>query len=254
MRCDIEVSFSGQKSSAKTVRGPSGNVSHRTTTACKEKERLHHNMQLLLLSEEESSVSVKPLDTEPAECETNKLSADELKSLIDMDSKPQNMTGKPSESYGFGNLRCQSNSEARDVEGDKQEVFDPFAEGTELSLPSKYRKLKATSIKLYSDLRNNAESRDKSPPCQYFLHRLETEFDMENISTHKEIQDRTNTLLEEHEKWLRLTGDMVSRSYKLSEDSPWQEVYKCYRHWQIVLSKFNELQRRTQQLLEGKKY
>ena len=127
MRCDIEVSLSGQKSSAKTVRGPSGNVSQRTTTACKEKERLHHNIQLLLSSEEECSVSVKPLDTstsvnesiESAECQTNKLSADELKSLIDMDSKPQNLTGKPSESYGLGNLRCQSNSEARDVEGEK---------------------------------------------------------------------------------------------------------------------------------------
>ena len=133
-------------------------------------------------------------------------------------------------------------------------MFDPFAEGSELSLPSTYRKLKATSIKLYSDLRNNAESRDKPSPCQYFLHRLETEFaDMETISTHKEIQDKTNSLLEEHEKWLRLIGNVVNQSYKLSEDSPWQEVYKCYRHWQIELSKFNELQKRTQQLLEGKK-
>ena len=112
---------------------------------------------------------------------------------------------------------------------------------------------KATSIKLYSGLRNIAESRDRPSPCQYFLHRLESEFDMENISTHKEIHDKTNSLLEEHEKWLRLTGDMVNRSFKLSENSPWQEVYKCYRHWQIVLSKFNELQRRTQQLFEGKK-
>ena len=164
-----------------------------------------------------------------------------------MDSKA------PRDSSGLGDLRCQSNSEARDVEGDKQELFDPFAEGTELSLPSKYRKLKATSIKLYSDLRNIAESRDRPSPCQYFFHRLESEFDMENISTHKEIQDKTNSLLEEHEKWLKLIGDVVNRSYKLSEDSPWQEVYKCYRHWQIVLSKFNELrQRRTQQLLEGK--
>ena len=99
----------------------------------------------------------------------------------------------------MGNLRCQSNSRARDVEGNKQELFDPFAEGSELSLPSKYRKLKATSIKLYSDLRNNAESRDKPSPCQYFLHRLESEFDMENISTHKEIQDKTNSFLEEHD-------------------------------------------------------
>ena len=170
-----------------------------------------------------------------------------------MDSKPHNKTRQRSESLGLGNLRCQSNSEARDVEDDKQELLDPFAEGTELSLPGKYRKLKATSIKLYSDLRNIAESRDRPSPCQYFLHRLESEFDMENISTHKEIQDKTNSLLEEHEKWLRLTGDVVTRSYKLSENSPWQEVYKCYRHWQIVLSKFNELQRRTQHLLEGKK-
>ena len=222
---------------------------------------MHHNLQLRLSSEKNSSVSDKPLDTltsieqstEPGECQSSKLSGDELKSLINMDSKPHNTTRQPSESLGLGNLRCQSNSEARDVEDDKQELLDPFAEGNELSLPGKYRKLKATSIKLYSDLRNIAESRDSPSPCQYFLHRLESEFDMENISTHKEIQDKTNSLLEEHEKWLRLTGVVVTRSNKLSEDSPWQEVYKCYRHWQIVLSKFNELQRRTQQLLEGKK-
>ena len=201
-------------------------------------------------SEKDSSVSDKPLDTlasveqstESGECQSSKLFGDELKSLINMDSKPHNTTRQPSESLGLGNLCCQSNSEARDVEDDKQELLDPFAEDTELSLPGKYRKLKATSIKLYSDLqRNIAESRDRP------------EFDMENIFTHKEIQDKTNSLLEEHEKWSRLTGDVVTRSYKLSENSPWQEVYKCYRHWQIVLSKFNELRRRTQQLLEGKK-
>ena len=222
---------------------------------------MHHNLQLPLSSEKNSSVSDKPLDTltsveqstEAGEYRSSRLSGDELKSLIGMDSKPQNTTRQPSESLGLGNLRCQSNSEAGDVEGDKEELLDPFAEGTGLSLPGKYRKLKATSIKLYSDLRNIAESRERPSSCQYFLHRLESEFDMENISTHKEIQDKTNSLLEEHEKWLRLTGDVVTRSYKLREDSPWQEVYKCYRHWQIVLSKFNELQRRTQQLLEGKR-
>ena len=170
-----------------------------------------------------------------------------------MDNKPQRVTGKPPESFGLGNLDCQSNLEARDFHVQKQEWFDPFAEGAELTLPGKYRKLKATSTKLYSELRSIAEASDKPLPFQNFVDRLESGFDIRGISTHKELQDKANGLLEEHEKLSCLTSDVVSRSYNLSEDSSWPEVYKCYRHWQVVLSKFNELQRRTQQLLEGKK-
>ena len=108
-------------------------------------------------------------------------------------------------------------------------------------------------MKLFSELRNIAEKSEKPSAWQHFVDRVEAGFDMGDISTHKELQDKAKGLLDEHEKLSRLTRDVVSRSHNLSEDSPWQEVYKCYRHWQIVLSKFNELQRRTQQLLEGEK-
>jgi len=73
---------------------------------------------------------------------------------------------------------------------------------------------------------------------------------MGDMSTRKELQDKAKGLLDEHEKLSRLTRAVVNRSHNLREDSSWPEVYKCYRHWQIVLRKFNELQRRTQQLLE----
>jgi len=76
---------------------------------------------------------------------------------------------------------------------------------------------------------------------------------MGDMSTRKELQDKAKGLLDEHEKLSRLTRAVVNRSHNLREDSSWPEVYKCYRHWQIVLRKFNELQRRTQQLLEGEK-
>ena len=165
----------------------------------------------------------------------------------------QSATGKPREFSGLGTLDCQSYSETRDYDVQKQESFDPFSEGAELTLPGKYRKLKATSTRLYSELRNIAEKIDKQTHCQRFIDRLESEFDMGDISTHEKLQDKANGLLDEHEKLTRLTSEVVNRSYNLSEDCSWPEVYKCYRHWQVVLSKFNELQRRTQQLLEGKK-
>jgi len=91
---------------------------------------------------------------------------------------------------------------------------------------------------------------DKPWPCEHFVERLETEFDVGNVSTHNKTQDKANGLLEDHEKLAMLTNAVVTRTYNLKDDSSWQEVYKCYRHWQIVLSKFNELQRRTQQLLQ----
>jgi len=89
-------------------------------------------------------------------------------------------------------------------------------------------------------------------PCEHFVERLEAEFDVGNVSTHKKTLDKANGLLEDHEKLVMLTNAVVTRSYNLKDDSSWQEVYKCYRLWQIVLSKLNELQRRTQQLLQGK--
>jgi len=89
-------------------------------------------------------------------------------------------------------------------------------------------------------------------PCEHFVERLEAEFDVGNVSTYKKTLDKANGLLEDHEKLAMLTNAVVTRSYNLKDDSSWQEVYKCYRHWQIVLSKFNEPQRRTQQLLQGK--
>jgi len=93
---------------------------------------------------------------------------------------------------------------------------------------------------------------DKPWPCEHFVERLETKFDMGNVSNHKKAQDKANGLLEDHEKLAMLINAVVTRSYNLEDDSSWQEVSKRYRHWQIVLSKFNELQRRAQQLLQGK--
>ena len=152
----------------------------------------------------------------------------------------------------MGKLDHQSKSDERVFQDGKEDSLDPFAEGTEFTLPVKYHKLKSTSTRLYSELRKIVDKDDKPWPCQHFVERLEAEFDVGNVSTHNEIHHKANGLLEDHKKLSVLTNAVVTRSYNLRDDSLWQEVYKCYRHWQIVLSKFNELQRRTQQLLQGK--
>jgi len=166
--------------------------------------------------------------------------------------KPQSVTGKPGQSSVLGKLDHQSKSQERVFQAGKEDWLDPFAENAELTLPAKYRKLKSTSTRLYSELRKILEKDDKPWPCKHFVERLEAEFDVGNVSTHSKTQDKANGLLEDHEKLAMLTNAVVTRSYNLKDDSSWQEVYKCYRHWQIVLSKFNELQRRTQQLLQCK--
>jgi len=122
----------------------------------------------------------------------------------------------------------------------------------QFTLPAKYRKLKSTSKRLCSELRKIVQKDDKPWPCEHFVERLKAEFDGGNVSKHSKTQDKANRLLEDHEKLAMLTNAVVTRSYNLKDDSLWQEVYKCYRHWQTVLSKFNDLQRRTQQLLQGK--
>ena len=171
----------------------------------------------------------------------------------DLSNKFQNTTGKPCKSSGLSNQDGQCTQETRYVHGQKEEWFDPFSKEAELVLPGKYRKLKATSSRLYSELKSVTCQRDEPSPCQHFVNRIECVFDAEGISTHETLKSNARGLLEEHEKLTRLTDEVVNRSNNLNENSSWSEVYKCYRHWQVVLSKFNELQRKTQQLLEGKK-
>ncbi|XP_068673645.1 uncharacterized protein [Montipora foliosa] len=169
-------------------------------------------------------------------------------SLTERDHKPGSVTRKSPESvFALRKGDCLPNSD----QADKQEMFDPFGEGAELKLPIKYRRLKATTAKLYSELENFSEKRESPLPSQQFVQGIESLFDMGDIPTHSELQDKGIALLKEHEKLSKLTSNVVNRSQNLDDDSPWPEVYKCYRLWQIVLNKFNELQKGTQQLLEG---
>ena len=171
----------------------------------------------------------------------------------DLSNKFQSTTGKPCKYSGLSDQDGQCTQETRHVHGQKEEWFDPFSKEAELVLPGKYRKLKATSSRLYSELKSVTCKRDEPSPSQHFVNRIECVFDAEGIPTHETLQRNARGLIEEHEKLTRLTDEVVNRSNNLNEKSSWSEVYKCYRHWQVVLSRFNELQRKTQRLLEGKK-
>ena len=185
---------------------------------------------------------------------SNSSSNTQPSALAVMDKKQGNVIGKSPESVSEHVKReSRSNSRRTNMQVDKQEMFDPFTEGSELKLPVKYRKLKAASAKLYSELEKIADNRETSLACQQFLHDVESVFDMGNIPTYSELQGRATELLEEHEKLSALVNNVVHRSHTIGDDSPWPEVYKCYRHWQIVLNKFHELQKKTQQLLKGKR-
>ena len=174
--------------------------------------------------------------------------------LTVMDEKQGNVIGKSQELVSKEVKReSRSNSWSTNLQVYKEEMFDPFTEGSELKLPVKYRKLKAASAKLYSELEKIADNRETSLACQQFLHDIEFVFDMGNIPTYRELQGRATKLLEEHEKLSKLINNVVHRSRNVDDDSPWPEVYKCYRQWQIVLKKFHELQKKSQQLLKGKR-
>ena len=174
--------------------------------------------------------------------------------LTVMDEKHGDVIGKSPESVSeHVKQESRPSSWRTNLQVDKQEMFDPFTEGSELKLPVKYRKLKAASAKLYSELEKIADNRETSLACQQFLHDVESVFDMGNIPTYSELQGRATELLEEHEKLSALVNNAVHRSHNIGDDFPWREVYKCYRHCQIVLNKFHDLQKRTEQLLKGKR-
>ncbi|XP_078347197.1 uncharacterized protein LOC144632421 isoform X1 [Oculina patagonica] len=258
-------SKTGAESSGKVVQRVKApeklNLEEKDNHAKTHSEESRRDLQIALSSEKDCAASAKPLDkaddvnkfTEcSGEFQVSKLQVDKAKQLALNDDKPQCVTGKPGEFSRLGNLDSQFKSEERVFQDRREDTLDPFAEGAEFALPGKYRKLKSTSTRLYSELRKIVEKDDKPSHCQHFVERLETVFDVGNVSTLNEIHDKANGLLEEHEKLSLLGNAVVTRSHNLRDDSSWQEVYKCYRHWQIVLSKFNELQRRTQQLLQGK--
>ena len=259
--------------SSKTGAEPSGKVTLKSKTVAsvtgEEQDRSHrkthceessHDSRILLPLGNDCTVSDKVLlKTDSVnrsaeysgDSQARKLQVDITKrlSLNDEGNRPQSVTGTPRQSSTFNNVGNPPKTENTHV---KDESFDPFAEGAEFTLPGKYRKLKATSARLYSELRKIAEKDGgKSSRCHSFVERREAGFDVGDISTHNKFQNKANGLLEEHERLSILTNAVVSGSNNLRDDSSWQDVYKCYRHWQIVLSKFNELQRRTQQLLEG---
>ena len=237
---------------------------HREKDSNSYSKDLHHELQPGPLPGNEPVTTVKTLEAFKCadrstelieELHESKLQVDVMNPLAlqDLSNKFQNTTGKPCKSSGLSNQDGQSTPETRHVHVQKQEWFDPFSKEAELVLPGKYRRLKATSSRLYSELKSFTCKRDEPSPCQHFVNRIECVFDAEGIPTHETLQSNACGLLEEHEKLTRLTDEVVNRSSNLKENSPWSEVYKCYRHWQVVLSKFNELQWKTQQLLEGKK-
>jgi len=201
----------------------------------------HHDLQIALSSEKDSRVCEKTDNVnESTECsgesQGKKLQVDNMKqsALNGGFGKPQSVTGIPGQSSVLGRLDHQSKSDQRVFQAEKEAWFDPFAENAEFTLPDKYRKLKSTSTRLYSDLRKIVEKDYKPWPCEHFVERLEAEFDVGNVSTHNKTQHKANGLLEDHEKLAMLTNAVVTRSYNLKDDSSWQEVYKCYRHWQIA--------------------
>lgn len=206
--------------------------------------------QISFPSGEESAVSSKA----PEKADIARRSADSSEdsqrlSMNEKGRKPRSVIEIPGQSPGLSKPAESFETEEIDAQEDS---IDPLVDGVESGLPGKYRKLKATSVRLYSELRKIAEKDEgkSSLPWRNFVERLEAGFDSGHSSPHRRVQEKSNALLGEHEKLSLLTSAVVARSNDLKDDSSWQDIYKCYRHWQIVLSKFNELQKRTQQLLE----
>ncbi|KAJ7362147.1 hypothetical protein OS493_013238 [Desmophyllum pertusum] len=171
---------------ARTGAGSSGKVTQRSTTPAsvtrEEKdnntrtpsEESHHDSQIALSSERDSPASDKLLEktnnvNKSTECfgesQASKVQVDNVKQLALNDgvNKPLSVTGIPRQSSGLGNLDNQSKTEERDLLQDcKKESLDPFAVDAEFVLPGKYRKLKSTSTRLYSELRKIIEKDGKT--------------------------------------------------------------------------------------------
>lgn len=120
-------------------------------------------------------------------------------------------------------------------------------DGHTLTLPPRYRKLKASHYKFISKLNKGTETTDQS---ETFVRRLESQFDF-NKGSGELVLNRVNVLIQAQKKLLVYLQWITERSFDDHETFSWQNVYKSYRHWQVLLGKFHELQKGTQELLTG---
>ena len=135
---------------------------------------------------------------------------------------------------------------------EQEKLFDLLCDGGCLKLPGKYRKIKKQNAKLNSQLRNARRSQSVSQ--SRFVECLETTFDLATSTTHARLYEEASQLVTWHERLVRLVSAAVGESQGLVTGASfsWQQAYKAYRLWQLALNRFDELHRRTQQLLQGR--
>ena len=132
---------------------------------------------------------------------------------------------------------------------EKPQQFNLMTDGSRLAMPNSYRKLKSVHLKLYSQLKNIHSEGDSS---RNFLEHFESTFKDYNVKmTHVELEKESKRLLREHDELFEIVASVAQQSAAINDSSPWHEVYSCYCSWQFILTKFKELQKRTQTLLEG---
>lgn len=143
------------------------------------------------------------------------------------------------------------------------EVVDvkPFMlveDGHTLSLPSKYRKIKSVNTKLVSQIHKKKHETDFIQ-SERFTSRLENQFDWQNQLdrsnqlSHETLATEAQSLMESQHKLLLHAAWVIDRSGVINTSSAfsWQNVYKCYRHWQVLLGKFRDVQKQARNLMAG---
>lgn len=186
---------------------------------------------------------------ERAKRELNRISAD----LTELNIRKQELSQREDNLAKLAkNQQEKERHETNDNESEAPQPDKTFVlteEGHTLALPSKYRKLKSTHSKLISKLMKASRTNDQS--SENFLKRLENHFDLTEAP--KEIvMEKTKSLVQAQDK-LELYVQWLMERSKIGENDSfsWQNVYKTYRHWQVLLGKFKELQKQTQELLAG---
>ncbi|XP_031558692.1 uncharacterized protein LOC116295102 [Actinia tenebrosa] len=135
-------------------------------------------------------------------------------------------------------------------------------DGHTLSLPSKYRKMKSKNSKLVSQIHKKLHETDFSQ-SERFTRYLENQFDWpnkldwSNQLSHETLSTEAQALMDTQRRLLLHANWVIDRSVEISTPNSafsWQNVYKCYRHWQVLLGKFREVQKRTKDLMAAEGY
>ncbi|XP_006825593.1 uncharacterized protein LOC102804544 [Saccoglossus kowalevskii] len=149
---------------------------------------------------------------------------------------------------------CQGDYADKDDVGEEKEdePFTLLKDGSNLSFPVRFKKVHSANRKLKEKAASVLKKPVKKVASNHFIDRLETDFQAGSVSlSEEELVRRVDGLKSEYEHLVQITNMVLVNMNKLSEQSPWQELYQTKFLIGEIKARYYEMQEEIQHLIIG---